>query len=69
MKKPLPPSITGLLNGTTKAPAPVVPTIAIEIPTGPVSARAAWYQQRHDERLARANRRFIDNGGDCDLPF
>lgn len=69
MKKPLPSSITGLLNGTAKAPAAIVPTIPLEIPTGAPSARAAWYQRRHDERLARAIRSAAQRGLDFDLPF
>ena len=59
----------GLLDGTAVAPAPIQPTIPIEIPTAPVSAREAWRQARHAERLARAIRMAQERGLDFDLPF
>lgn len=65
MKKPLPPSITELLN---TEPAPLV-VYDLEIPTkGPVT-RHSWRLERRFERMDRANRRFFEEGRDAELPF
>lgn len=69
MKNPLPPSISGLLNGTATPPPPVVPTIPLAIPTTPEDARAARRADRQAERLARRNRQAVARGLDFDLPF
>lgn len=68
MKKPLPPSISGLLDGAA-LPPPVEPVLPIGIPTAPPAAREAYRLARRTLRRERGNREAIARGLDIDLPF